>query len=111
MEQQEQPESNPVIEVKPEIRTVYLGLKRVLTLEEMEKTGNAPAGGDDGNAGYKDTDAERQYRPVNVYIQGRPLKYCHSTTLFLSVSVPSILGFCNPNQSSSCLYVATSIDR
>jgi len=52
MEHQEQPESNPIIGVKPEIRVIYSRLERILTLEEMEETGNTPAGSNDGKAGY-----------------------------------------------------------
>jgi hypothetical protein len=82
--------------MKPGIHAVYSGSERVLALEEVQKSDNTPAGGDDSNAGHKDTDTECQYQPVNVYILGRPLKYCHSMTPPLNVSVLRILKFCNP---------------
>lgn len=74
----------------PEKDAVCSRFKGILTLEEMENPGDTPAGGDNGNAGYEDTDAERHYQPVNIYILGSPLKYSYSIPPSLNLSVLNI---------------------
>ena len=82
MKYQEHPESDPVIRVRPEICPVDFSTKSIFILKEMESTGDTPAGGNNSNTENKDTDAQYQYQPVNIYIEGGALKYGHMMSPF-----------------------------